>query len=94
MTYNSTSDPQVHGGVVISDGVATGLNAEPGSLFVLGNSSDAKRVFRVIDVSMNEDAEITVRAMEHPCVINGGTATSLVADLSDGLFKEIGVDCS
>ena len=94
MTYNSTSDPQVHGGVVISDGVATGLNAAPGSLFVLGNSSDAKRVFRVIDVSMNEEAEITVRAMEHPCVINGGTATSLVADLSDGLFKEIGVDCS
>jgi hypothetical protein len=94
MTYNSTSDPQVHDGVVISNGVATGLNAEPGSLFVLGNSSDAKRVFRVIDVSMSEDAEITVRAMEHPCVINGGTATSLVADLSAGLFKEIGVDCS
>jgi hypothetical protein len=93
MTYNSESDPQVHSGVAITNGVATNLNATPGSLFVLGNSSDARRVFRVTDVALNEDAEITVRGVEHPCVINGGSATSLVADLSAGLFKEIGVDC-
>jgi hypothetical protein len=93
MTYDSQSDPQVHTSVTIADGVASGLNAAPGSLFVLGSSNDAKRVFRVTDVSLNEEAEITVRGVEHPCVINGGNATSLVADLSAGLFKEIGVDC-
>ena len=93
MTYDSQSDPQVHTSVTIADGVASGLNAAPGSLFVLGSSNDAKRVFRVTDVSLNEEAEITVRGVEHPCVINSGNATSLVADLSAGLFKEIGVDC-
>jgi hypothetical protein len=92
MTYDSQSDPQVHSGITITNGVATNLTATPGSLFVLGNSSDAKRVFRVTDVSMNEEAEITVRGVEHPCVINGGSAVSLVADLSDGLFRTIGVD--
>ena len=92
MTYDSQSDPQVHSGITITNGVATNLTATPGSLFVLGNSNDAKRVFRVTDVSMNEEAEITVRGVEHPCVINGGSAVSLVADLSDGLFRTIGVD--
>jgi hypothetical protein len=79
--------------VQVLDGVAIGLNAAEGSLFVLGNTSDSRRVFRVTDVSLNEEAEITVRGVEHPCSINGATTTSLVADLSDGLFKEIGVDC-
>ena len=92
MTYDSQSNPQVHNGITIANGVATNLNAATGSLFVLGNSSDAKRVFRVTDVSMNEEAEITVRGVEHPCVISGGSAVSLVADLSDGLFRTIGVD--
>jgi len=50
-------------------------------------------VFRITEVSLNEDAVITVRGVEHPCVINGASVTSLVADLSDGLFREIGVDC-
>ena len=93
MTYNSEKLPEVHAGVQVLDGVAIGLNAAEGSLFVLGNTSDSRRVFRVTDVSLNEEAEITVRAVEHPCSINGATTTSLVADLSDGLFKEIGVDC-
>jgi hypothetical protein len=93
MTYSSGSQPVTHTSITIQDGVAAGLNASEGSLFVLGNSSDSRRVFRVTEVSLDEEAVITVRGVEHPCVINGASATSLVADLSDGLFKEIGVNC-
>jgi hypothetical protein len=94
MTYDSTHEPQVHQGVAIENGVALGLNVPEGSLFVLGNSSDARRVFRVTEVSLDEDAVLTVRGAEHPCQVNGAVYTSLVADLSDGLFREVGVDCT
>jgi hypothetical protein len=94
MTYSSGHEPETHAGITITNGVATGLNVPEGSLFVLGNSSDSRRVFRVTEVSLDDEAVITVRGVEHPCSINGANATSLVADLSDGLFKEIGVNCS
>ena len=94
MTYDSAHEPQVHQGVAIENGVALGLNVPEGSLFVLGNSSDARRVFRVTEVSLDEDAVLTVRGAEHPCQVNGAVYTSLVADLSDGLFREVGVDCT
>jgi hypothetical protein len=94
MTYDSQHDPAVSNAVAVQDGVATALASKVGSLFVMGSSNDARRVFRVTEVSLDESAEITVRASEHPCRINGATVTSLVADLSDGLFKEIGVDCT
>jgi hypothetical protein len=93
MTYNSERLPEVHTGIQVVGGVAVDLAAAEGSLFVLGSTADSRRVFRVTDVSLNEEGEVTVRGVEHPCAINGATATSLVADLSDGLFKEIGVDC-
>jgi hypothetical protein len=93
MTYNSERLPEVHTGISVVGGVAVDLAAAEGSLFVLGSTADSRRVFRVTDVSLSEEGEVTVRGVEHPCTINGATATSLVADLSDGLFKEIGVDC-
>jgi hypothetical protein len=52
-------------------------------LFVLGTAARSKRVFRVVEVEMDEEGEITVRATEHPCDTSG---QSLIADFSDGLF--------
>lgn len=93
MTYDSVNPPTVHQSVTIQDGVAVNLNVPPGTLFVLGTNSNGKRVFRVTDVSLSEEAEVTVRAVEHPSSISGGSARSLVADLSAGLFRELGVSC-
>jgi hypothetical protein len=94
MTYDSVNPPVVHQDVVILNGVAQNLSVPAGNLFVLGTNTNGKRVFRVTDVSLSEEAEVTVRAVEHPSSISGGSAKSLVADLSAGLFREIGVDCS
>lgn len=52
--------------VVISDGVATALESYEDALFVLGRSVKNKRVFRVIEVSMDEEGETTIKAVEHP----------------------------
>jgi hypothetical protein len=38
---------------------------------VLGQAVRSKRVFRVTEVSMEEEGETTIRAVEHPCDING-----------------------
>lgn len=45
-------------------------------LFVLGNSVLNKRVFRVTEVEMDEEGEVTIRAVEHP---TDGNGKSLIA---------------
>lgn len=58
-----------------------------GWLFVLGNAITTKRVFKVTEVSMEEEGEITVRAIEHPCEESGGQTLSRIANFDAGLFK-------
>lgn len=67
----------------ISSNVASSLSGYEGWLFVLGTPAKAKRTFRVVEVQMDEEGEVTVRAVEHPCDNSG---QSLIADFSDGLF--------
>jgi len=63
--------------VTFSNGAATGgaFNAYKGYLFVLGNTVKQKRIFRVLEVQMDEEGEVTVRAMEHPCDAGGSLLT-------------------
>jgi hypothetical protein len=56
-------------------------------MFVLGAQSNRKRVFRVTEVQMDEEGEVTVKAMEYPCVESGGKLLSRVADFSNSLFE-------
>jgi hypothetical protein len=67
----------------ISSNVASSLAGYEGWLFVLGTPAKAKRTFRVVEVQMDEEGEVSVRAVEHPCDNSG---QSLIADFSDGLF--------
>jgi len=67
----------------ISGNVASSLAGYEGWLFVLGTAVKAKRVFRIVEVQMDEEGEVSVRATEHPCDTSG---QSLIADFSDGLF--------
>jgi hypothetical protein len=58
-------------------------------MFVLGAAANRKRVFRVTEVVMSEEGEVTVKALEHPCEINGNEVLSRIADFSDALFTVV-----
>jgi hypothetical protein len=57
-----------------------------GALFVLGTQISAKRVFRVVEVAMEEEGEVSIRAIEHPCEEVGGQAKSLIANFDAAFF--------
>ena len=72
--------------ISIVNGAAAALVPYSGYMFVLGAKGDRKRVFRTTEVQMDEEGEVTVKAMEHPCENNGSQLLSKIADFSDGLF--------
>ena len=71
LTYGSGDGTRSFSNVAVTDGVATTLSALTGQLFVLGQAVRSKRVFRVTEVTMEEEGETTIRAVEHPCDTNG-----------------------
>lgn len=58
-----------------------------GYLFVLGQKTTTRRVFRVTEVEMDEEGEITVRATNYPCTSDG---LSEIANFDDGIFTVTG----
>jgi hypothetical protein len=46
------------------------LSKYEGELFVLGLANTTKRVFRIVEVSIGEEAEITLKALEYPVANN------------------------
>lgn len=71
LTYGSSDGTRSFTGVPVSNGVAESLASVAGQLFVLGQAVQSKRVFRVTEVTMEEEGETTIRAVEHPCDTNG-----------------------
>jgi len=71
LTYGSTDGTRSLNGVTVANGTAPALASQSGNLFVLGQNVRSKRVFRVTEVTMEEEGETTVRAVEHPCDANG-----------------------
>jgi hypothetical protein len=71
LTYGSSDGTRSFSNVTVTNGVAATLSALTGQLFVLGQAVRSKRVFRVTEVSMEEEGETTIRAVEHPCDTNG-----------------------
>ena len=67
----------------VQDGIAATLASQEGKLFVLGTVVKTKRVFRVAEVNMDEEGEVTVRATEYPCTAEG---LSQIADFDASLF--------
>ena len=67
----------------VQDGIAATLASEEGKLFVLGTVVKTKRVFRVAEVNMDEEGEVTVRATEYPCTSDG---LSQIANFDASLF--------
>ena len=86
LTYKGNTSPVSLAGIAVSNGVAAALAPYAGYMFVLGVKPNKKRVFRVTEVQMDEDGEVTIKAMEHPCEDSGGKLLSRIANFSDSLF--------
>lgn len=82
------STPATVGSVSVSNNIASALSGYAGALFVLGTTVSTKRVFRVVEVSMDEEAQVTIRAVEHPCTGSGVNLTSKIAQFSSGFIIE------
>ncbi len=72
-----------------ANGKAAFTSNYTGRLFVLGSTLNTKRIFRVTEVEINEEGEITVRATEYPCDQDGTRLLSRIADFRDGRFTVI-----
>jgi hypothetical protein len=86
LAYKGNTSPVSLAGIAVSNGVAAALAKYAGYMFVLGAQSNKKRVFRVTEVQMDEEGEVTIKAMEHPCDDVGGKLLSRIANFSDSLF--------
>ena len=86
LVYQSGSDVIQVDSVTVTNGTATALAPYVGRLFVLGTTITRKRVFRVTEVQMDEEGEVSVRAIEHPCVLSGAKTLSLIAQFADSGF--------
>jgi hypothetical protein len=87
LVYRSGSSTIPLTGVSIAGNASAALAPYAGYLYVLGANPTRKRVFRVTEVQMDEEGEVTVRATEYPCEQDGGVLRSRIADFSDALFR-------
>jgi hypothetical protein len=73
--------------IAVANGRAEVLRGLEGYVFVLGKVVRGKRTFRVTEVSMDEEGEVTVRAVEHPTDEDGySLITRGMASKVQGLF--------
>ena len=79
--------------VSVVNNVAASLKGLDGHVFVLGKVIRNKRTFRVTEVSMDEEGEVTVRAVEHPTDEDGySLITEGLASKVNNLFMIDGRD--
>ena len=86
LIYKNSARTIFFEGISIVNGAAAALVPYSGYMFVLGAKGNRKRVFRTTEVQMDEEGEVTVKAMEHPCDNSGSELLSKVANFSDSLF--------
>ena len=70
----------------VTSGVASGLSAYKGWMFVMGSQKPQKRVYRVTELSIEEEGEVTVKALEYPCFESGGQLRAHIADFRASNF--------
>lgn len=72
--------------ISVTDNASSALVPYQDWLIVLGTQLTNKRVFRVVEVAMEEEGEVMIKAMEHPCQEESGRTLSLIANLDQNLF--------
>ena len=74
------------GTISIVNNASNALLAYKGWLIVLGNQLTSKRVFRVTEVAMEEEGEVTIKAVEHPCEEASGITFSKIVRFDANSF--------
>jgi hypothetical protein len=87
LIYKSGEEVVSLDSITVANSASSQLDSFNGYLFVLGAKTQRKRVFRTTEVQMDEEGEVTVKAVEHPCDNENGTLLSKIANFSDDLFK-------
>jgi hypothetical protein len=86
LIYDGADEVKSLSSISVSNSIAVGLAGYEGWLFVLGTQLTNKRVFKVGEVEMDEQGEVTIRANEHPCIEEAGVTQSLIAQQDETLF--------
>jgi hypothetical protein len=86
LLYKSSSGVVGLNDVLITNNASANLSAYEGWLFVLGERTNQKRVYRISDAEMDEEGEVTIRATIFPCDLNGN---ALIADFNPNNFTVI-----
>ena len=58
-----------------------------GYMFVLGSQNNRKRVFRVNEIAIEEEGEVSVKAVEYPCFSHDGKLRASIADFRNEHFE-------
>ncbi len=66
---------------------ASSLSDYKGWMFVMGVEKPNKRVFRVTELAIEGDGELSVKAVEYPCFESGGKIRAEIADFSSSKFE-------
>lgn len=85
LIYRQGQEP-VKQDIAYTNGQSSVLSQFRNALFVLGTQVSGKRVFRVIEVAMEGEGEVTIRAVEHPCIEENGNTKSLIVQFNPALY--------
>ena len=66
---------------------ASALSGYEGWMFVMGSEKPNKRVFRVTELSIEEEGELSVKAVEYPCFEESGGTRAHIADFRSSKFE-------
>ncbi len=72
------------------DGLSQASSLSPkyvGYMFVMGAEKPNKRVFRVTELAIEGDGELSVKAVEYPCFESNGKIRAEIADFSSSKFE-------
>ena len=58
-----------------------------GFMFVLGSQNNRKRVFRVNEIAIEEEGEVSIKAVEYPCFSHAGKLRASIADFRQEHFE-------
>ena len=71
------------GGKNIASGL---LSSDVGKMFVMGQEQPRKRVYRIAEVAIEEEGEVSVKAIEYPCFEESGKVRARIADFRNSNF--------
>jgi len=66
---------------------ASSLSGYEGWMFVMGSEKPNRRVFRVTELALEEEGELSVKAVEYPCFEEAGGTRAHIADFRSSKFE-------